>query len=44
MVYKGVYNKNGVEIDVAIKTIKGLVYQLNNEITILALSLQILQR
>ena len=29
IVYKGVYNKNGVPVDVAIKTIKSSVYQLN---------------
>ena len=34
VVYKGVYTKNGVPIDVAIKTIKRLVHQLDNEITI----------
>ena len=34
VVYKGVYTKNGVPVDVAVKTIKRLVHQLDNEITI----------
>ena len=36
--YKGVYTRNGEAIDVAIKTIKSLMYQLNNKLTCVFIS------